>query len=181
MSVFHETVDLKSLFRHTWNTNSDSHIAKMKIKSLHRYLLSDWINAIFARRIQKYCLRKARQILKISKTYFPILELPLNLIWSLSKAKIKSSDGLIICMKLWNPKFDQEKQNRFSQKTRQSLTLLKNVLSILELNIGTKLKNVKFHWRIQNHFFEAARHFSKFLFILEFLINFFWSLPKAEF
>ena len=44
------------------------------------------LSAKFAQQIEKHFVRKERQILKLSKNYFAILELPLNLIWSLSKA-----------------------------------------------------------------------------------------------
>ena len=60
-------------------------------------LLSVWTlvqgfnNYKFAQQIQIYFSGKQRQSLKPLKSFLPILEFPINLFWSLSKALMKSS------------------------------------------------------------------------------------------
>ena len=94
-------------------------------------------------------------------------------------------------------------QNHFSGKATLFLKLYKDFLSVLkfpinlfwslpeasieswvQLSVIKRLKNAKFARRIQNHFSEKVKQTLKisenFLRILEFPINFFWSLSETK-
>ena len=73
---------------------------------------------------------------ELFKYFYLILEFPINLLWSLSKAQMESSGPWNIGLTLYNAKFGQRIQNHFSGKVRQALEVFKNSLLILEFLIN---------------------------------------------
>ena len=71
------------------------------VKNLNR--ISEWFsigsrlyNAKFGRRMWNHFSGKARQILRLSKNFLPILEFPINLFWIPSKTEMESPEWLNI-------------------------------------------------------------------------------------
>ena len=77
------------------------------------------------------------------KSFFLILEFPINLFWSLPKVSIEFSGPWIIRSRRYNAKFGRPIQNHFSGKTRQNLKLSKNFLSIFKFPLSGVCKKPK--------------------------------------
>ena len=175
---------------------------EVKIESSEPWNIgSSLYNDKSGQRIENHFSGKVRLALKFCHDFLPMLEFPINLFWSLSNAKIKSSVRLNVSERLKNAKFARRIQNYFSGKLRQTLKPLENFIRILQFsinffwslyeakiessdpwNIGSSLYNDKFGQRIENHFSRKARLalklYKDFLSMLEFPIKVFLSLSK---
>ena len=105
---------------------------EVKIESSEPWNIgSSLYNDKSGQRIENHFSGKVRLALKFCHDFLPMLEFPINLFWSLSKAKIKSSVRLNVSERLKNAKFAQRIQNRFSGRARQPLKIPKNFFCIL--------------------------------------------------
>ena len=86
--------------------------------------------------IQNYFSGKAIQTLKLFQNFLSLLELPINLFSSHSKAQIEPSEWSNIEIRLKIAKFGQRIQNCFARKERQVLKHSRKFLPILELPIN---------------------------------------------
>lgn len=130
------------------------------------------------------------QTLKLCKNTFLILELTINVYWSLPKGWSKSFKWLNIDARLKITWFCQRIQNQFLEKARQILKLCKNFFQISEVtrNIFWSLPKanrilwLKFVWRIQyknssqvgiKHKFvmKSAKCLNRIFWVLEFRYN----------
>ena len=141
--------------------------------------------------------------MKLSKNFLSILEFPINLLWICQKPKSNLLSDWILVQGFRMPNLVDEYKTIFLGKWGKAWNSPKLIFPILEFpmnlrwslwkheiessgpcNIGSRLENVKFGLRIQNHFSGKAREtlelFKKFFSILELPINLFWSLLNAS-
>ena len=112
-------------------------------------------NAKFPRRIRKHFLRKEKQILKLFKNYFPILEIPLNLIGNCQKRKSNLLFDWLLAWSYKIPNLTRKCKIIFSHKMKQSLRLPENVLLIFNL-LGI-YKNLNRLGLVNQHWYKAQK------------------------
>ena len=105
----------------------------------HRILVQGFIMPNLVDIYQTIFLEKRGKPWNFPKNVLLILEIVINLFWSVSKASIESSETWNISSRPYNAKFVQQTQNHFSGKARQTLKFSKNIFSILERSLSLNL------------------------------------------